>query len=265
MNSHSSIHELPFVSIIVPTFNQSQWIAYTLDNILEQNYPHFEVLVIDAHSTDRTVPIVQSYESKQIHIFQTGASGYCEMINKGISHAKGTYFNILPPPTVYLIPEAILVAMRLALEHQLPELIYGASRYQEGTLEPKVLYGNIDAKTLSKGEEPTSLSACWIKREWISEVGKLSTAYSTKGSFEWLCRCERHQNFTSSRTSRVLVDCLISHQTGGSIIREFREIFLIIKLHYGFFSAIKWLFIQNDLRKYCTYLRRRIKQALIAP
>lgn len=59
-------HELPFVSIVMPVRNESNFIAKSLQRVLEQNYPcdRFEVIVADGCSTDATPSIIESFKPR---------------------------------------------------------------------------------------------------------------------------------------------------------------------------------------------------------
>jgi glycosyltransferase involved in cell wall biosynthesis len=54
---------LPFVSVVVPVFNDPEGISATLDALVRQSYPtvRHEVVVVDSASTDRTKTVVQEY------------------------------------------------------------------------------------------------------------------------------------------------------------------------------------------------------------
>lgn len=53
------IQSLPMVSVLVPAFNEEKYIANTLNALLKQDYPNFEVIIADNGSTDRTSAIIQ--------------------------------------------------------------------------------------------------------------------------------------------------------------------------------------------------------------
>ncbi len=55
---------LPLISILVPARNEEANIGRLLETALLETYPHFEVLVLDDHSGDRTGEIVQSYAQR---------------------------------------------------------------------------------------------------------------------------------------------------------------------------------------------------------
>ncbi len=49
---------LPFVSVLVPARNEERTIQACLQSILDQDYPNFEVIAINDHSTDKTPTIL---------------------------------------------------------------------------------------------------------------------------------------------------------------------------------------------------------------
>jgi chlorobactene glucosyltransferase len=60
---HVSRH-LPFVSIIVPARNEQDNIERCVLSLLAQDYPSFEVIVVDDNSTDNTLRIVKDVKSR---------------------------------------------------------------------------------------------------------------------------------------------------------------------------------------------------------
>ena len=60
---HVSRH-LPFVSIIVPARNEQDNIERCILSLLAQDYPSFEVIVVDDNSTDNTLRIVKDIKSR---------------------------------------------------------------------------------------------------------------------------------------------------------------------------------------------------------
>ena len=54
----------PFVSIMVPCHNEQCVIAHTVENILNLDYPNFELILIDDRSTDNTANVIRELELK---------------------------------------------------------------------------------------------------------------------------------------------------------------------------------------------------------
>ena len=89
----------PFVSLIIPSFNEERFIGPLLDQLLMQDYPHerFEILVADGVSTDKTREIVLDYTQKHSGIrLLINEKRYVPFaLNMGIRTAKGELIIIL--------------------------------------------------------------------------------------------------------------------------------------------------------------------------
>jgi chlorobactene glucosyltransferase len=62
----------PLVSILIPARNEETRIKPCLESLLRQEYPSYEILVLDDGSTDNTFPVVRAYakRSRRLRIFQ---------------------------------------------------------------------------------------------------------------------------------------------------------------------------------------------------
>jgi glycosyltransferase involved in cell wall biosynthesis len=82
---------VPLVSVVITTLNEGKNIRDLLESLANQE-PPYEVLVVDAGSTDRTVEIVKGFE-KEFPVFRLlhcpGSRGTSR--NFGVAHAKGDY------------------------------------------------------------------------------------------------------------------------------------------------------------------------------
>jgi glycosyltransferase involved in cell wall biosynthesis len=78
----------PLVSVIIPTYNRAGIICRTIDNIFEQTYRNFEVIVVDDGSTDETQRRLVQYGDRIRLITQTNA-GPAVARNHGAWVARG--------------------------------------------------------------------------------------------------------------------------------------------------------------------------------
>ena len=83
----------PLVSVIIPAYNAEQFIVYTLDSVLAQTYPHYEVLVVDDGSQDNTAAIVRNYAQQdgRITFLQQPNAGVAAARNLGIEKSNGEF------------------------------------------------------------------------------------------------------------------------------------------------------------------------------
>ncbi len=57
------------VSVVIPAYNEEKWISKALDAVLKQDYPDYEVIVVDNASSDKTSEIVETYVKKDSRVF----------------------------------------------------------------------------------------------------------------------------------------------------------------------------------------------------
>jgi cellulose synthase/poly-beta-1,6-N-acetylglucosamine synthase-like glycosyltransferase len=84
-------NQKPTVTIFLPTYNEEKFIGKKLDNLLEQTYPLYEILIYDC-STDRTPGIIQKYQKKNSSIKlirQPARIGMARTLNEAFIDATG--------------------------------------------------------------------------------------------------------------------------------------------------------------------------------
>ncbi|MFD1628606.1 glycosyltransferase family 2 protein [Pseudopedobacter beijingensis] len=84
---------LPLVSICIPCYNAEQYIKDTLDCIGKQSYRNLEIIVIDDHSTDNSLNILQNYSQKYPFLqFETAQKkGAAAARNQAFTLSKGEF------------------------------------------------------------------------------------------------------------------------------------------------------------------------------
>lgn len=75
---------LPRLSVIITTSNQDYLLQKNLPAVLEQDYPDFEVVVVDDNSTDETADILQQLQNRYPHLRTT----FVPPTSRRISHRK---------------------------------------------------------------------------------------------------------------------------------------------------------------------------------
>ena len=83
----------PLVSVIIPIYNMESFLAETLQSVLASTYPHFEVILVDDGSTDKSVDIAQSFvdNDPRVHLFRQENAGPCRARNRAVQESKGKY------------------------------------------------------------------------------------------------------------------------------------------------------------------------------
>lgn len=93
------------VSVIIPTYNSSKYLAETVASILKQTFTDFELLLIDDSSTDDTVALSTELAKKDSRIKllkNDGIKGVSDATNTGIKAAQGEYLALVDSDDISL-------------------------------------------------------------------------------------------------------------------------------------------------------------------
>src|SRR5688572_20218804 len=82
----------PFVSIIVPAYNEAEVIQASLGSLLELRYPYYEIVAVDDGSTDGTYEKMREFEGNhygvQVQVFRKENAGKADALNYGIRRSR---------------------------------------------------------------------------------------------------------------------------------------------------------------------------------
>lgn len=98
-------NHLQLVSIVIPTYNQAEYLAIAIDSVLEQDYPNLEIIVVDDGSTDGTPKVLDRYKDRVTCVRQDNG-GQSRALNRGWSMSQGDLLGYLSSDDL-LLPHAI--------------------------------------------------------------------------------------------------------------------------------------------------------------
>jgi cellulose synthase/poly-beta-1,6-N-acetylglucosamine synthase-like glycosyltransferase/peptidoglycan/xylan/chitin deacetylase (PgdA/CDA1 family)/spore germination protein YaaH len=101
--THAGSSYAPFVSVIVPAYNEELVIANTINSLLASDYENFEIIVVDDGSLDRTGEIVRDKfaADQRVQLFSAANEGKAAALNFGLRHAKGEIVIALDADTLF--------------------------------------------------------------------------------------------------------------------------------------------------------------------
>jgi len=82
---------MPDVSILMPMKNAEAYISETIQSLLNQSLPSFEIIVVNDGSDDDSELLVESFSDKRIKLIQGECKGISAALNLALSHAQGSY------------------------------------------------------------------------------------------------------------------------------------------------------------------------------
>ncbi len=114
------------VSVLMPAFNRSQYIAASINSVLEQSYTNFELIITDDGSTDKTLDIIKQYTDERIKVLSNEKNmGIAFTRNKLMQAAKGDFIMLLDSDDIAL-PGRMQTQIDYLLKHS-DVLLVGSS------------------------------------------------------------------------------------------------------------------------------------------
>jgi glycosyltransferase involved in cell wall biosynthesis len=182
----------PFVSVVIPAFNQADFLAETIQSVLTQTFKDFEIIVVNDASPDHTEAVVkQFHDSHLCYIRHEQNRGLPAARNTGMRAAQGELIALLDSDDLFH-PEKLQTHVNFLAEHHDVGVTYN-SRFEL----------NYSAKTIRSLVRPpvaTTLadfvlgfpftpSDMVIRRDWAGRVNYFDENYVSGGEdLDFPCR-----------------------------------------------------------------------------
>jgi len=122
-----------FFSVIIPTYNRAHLVGETIESVLAQNYPHYELIIVDDGSTDNTEEVINAYCQRHEHI------RYFKKINEergaarnfGLKQAKGEYAVFFDSDD-WMLPDCLETLHDIIEKQQRPFMAAAKYNYRNG-------------------------------------------------------------------------------------------------------------------------------------
>ncbi|TQI71545.1 glycosyltransferase involved in cell wall biosynthesis [Gramella sp. Hel_I_59] len=159
----------PIISVIIPCYNQAQFLGEAIQSVLDQTFNNWECLVINDGSPDETEAVAREWvnKDKRIQYFYQENLGVGSARNFGIGNSKGKF--ILPLDADDLISENYLAACLEEIEDPDVKIVYGKAKCF-GELDEELDLGNPSlANLLIKNR--IHCSGLYRKDDWTVNKG----------------------------------------------------------------------------------------------
>ncbi len=116
------------VSVIIPTYNRAPYIIDSVESVLDQDYKNVEVVVVDDHSNDNTLQLLNEKYSNdsRVKYVLSGAElrGANNARNFGLSVANGEYIAFLDSDDL-LSDHSLSYRVDAMVDHPDIDMVYG--------------------------------------------------------------------------------------------------------------------------------------------
>lgn len=164
----SNRNAMPLVSIVLPTHNGERYLSQAIESCLEQTYPHWELILVDDGSTDRTPELVAGYAAKDRRISSVRHPHNRRLpaaLNTGFARARGKYFTWTSDDNCYR-PEALAHMVVFLEEHRGVDVVYTDATYIDENNRPLRLMVAQDPEVLAFSNP---IGACFLYHRYVHE------------------------------------------------------------------------------------------------
>lgn len=115
-------HAAPVVSVIMPVFNTSDYLAQAIESVLSQTLADFELVIVDDGSTDDSMAIAARYvrTDRRVRVIRNPNKGLSRARNQGVEAARGDFMAALDSDDVAL-PDRLSLQVAFLVRH--PECV----------------------------------------------------------------------------------------------------------------------------------------------
>ncbi len=174
------------VSVIIPVYNGDRYLAETIDSVLAQSVPAFEVLVIDDGSSDRTAEVVKRYRS--VRYYHQTNRGAAAARNWGADLARGNVLAFLDADDLWTANKLELQTIVLAKNSHVDMVLGKVKEFYSSDMpdELKKQFRYRDRALL--GYNPSTLL---VRSRSFFRVGKFETSLQIAECVEWYLRAKQ--------------------------------------------------------------------------
>ena len=243
------------ISVIIPCFNDGNYLHEAIESVLAQSYKNVEIIVIDDGSTDNTKLVVQKFPQIK-YIYQVN-QGVSSARNTGIVHSKGDYICFLDADD-WLLPQALetniqiiegnnecafvsgsYISVHMHYPYRLyvsPERLNIEERYT--ITDQKIAIGKDHYQNFLKGNY-IGMHAAVLYRHWVFDEFKFDTALTGCEDYDLFLKVSRkypvldhalpiaayrfHDNNTTANTSMMLYSALAVLDKQKAGLRNIKE------------------------------------------
>lgn len=250
------------ISIITATFNSAATVRDTIESVLRQTHPDWELIIKDGGSKDSTLEICCELSERaggRMKIISSPDRGIYDAMNQGVEAATGDVVGLLNSDDFYTSDD-ILATINEAFENGDMDAVCGDIHYvKDGALDKCVRYyssEHFSRNRMMYGYMPAHPSF-YCRREVYQKYGLFDTSFKVAADFEQLLRLIYIEKI---RTQYIKKD-FVTMRTGGASTDGLQARMVIMKEHLRAFrkNGIKNNVFRLSLRyvdKLTEYLKK---------
>lgn len=214
------------VSVILPTYQRPHLLKRAMQSVLNQSYPHLELIVVDDASADATEDVVASVDDERVrYVKQPTNRGASAARNRGIREAKGAFLAFQDDDDIWFVDR-----LKLQLEHlldagedtalSLAGHIHVSPRHCR-FVGGEQAFKQVDFSRGINSDFSLTATPCWlVKKSVLDEVGVFDEEMSTWEDWELALRISQVKQLVHVPGPLLLQD----RHRGGGLSKEEKHV-----------------------------------------
>ncbi|MHB1116094.1 glycosyltransferase family 2 protein [Sideroxydans sp.] len=266
---HGAMENHPLISVIMNCYNSAQYLRESIDSVLAQTYPHWEIVFWDNQSTDESAEIFNSYSDPRLKYYYAPVHARLgEARNQAVMQARGEWVGFLDCDDIWLPKKLEKQVAIIAEESEDLGLVYGQmlvldnrsdlasqwsgrmSKYARKTLLKTLPEGRIFDQLLLLDFIP--LVTAIVRTELYRDVGGVSDHFEMAEDYDLFVKIAA---LKKARAVQSVIGLYRIHQSNTSILKlekGFQENLEIVsrylpapsaargvEFHYSYYALMK--------------------------
>ena len=166
------------ISVLINNYNYGRFLAACIDSVLAQDYPDFEIIVVDDGSTDNSRDVIASYGTRILAVLKENG-GQASSFNAGFAASSGEIVCLLDADDTFL-PHKLPITASLYQSHKADWVFDHVTTDENATIGTQISTTEIDKReSLRQGgfpSLPVPTSGLTFHRRILADILPMPTA-----------------------------------------------------------------------------------------
>jgi len=191
------------VSVVLPVYNQATTLEAAIKSVLQQTYPHIELIIVNDGSTDETSAVLDGFVTNpNVKIFHQPNYRLSTALNRGFQSAGGEFFTWTSADNL-MVPDQINQLVSYLRYHLDVALVYADFELIDETSQPVhsaanlIMRGEVNSSIVRPKREPARLNIgyesvigpCFLYRSFLPLlIGQYNSELEGSEDFDYWIR-----------------------------------------------------------------------------